>query len=161
MRQPYPQGPPFAPNMQQMGGQMMVQQPSSGGYVNGPGPQQSFSPMPPHAQPQLQPMGQHPGGPGGYSSPRPTAHMMQPTGSHHGYQPQQQQQQQMQMPPYANAASQGPPHHGYPLAQRQMSHGQYPHMTPRQQQAMPVQPGPHVPSPGMGGPVQAQGDEGK
>ena len=146
MRQGFPQNAQFPPGMPQMGGQMMVQQPS-GGYMNGPMPQQPYSPMPPHAQPHLQHMQQQ--GPAGYSgSPRP--HMMQHQGSHQGYQPQ------MHMAPPYGPGNTGQPH-PYHMQQRQMSHGQYPQMTPRQQSAVPQ----HVPSPGMGGGVAAQGDEGK
>ncbi|KAK4549685.1 hypothetical protein LTR36_004986 [Oleoguttula mirabilis] len=146
MRQGFPQGPQFAGPP--MGGQMMVPNPSGGGYMNGPMPQQQpYSPMPPHAQPQMPHMqgGPH-NGPAGYtSSPRPP--MMQQQGSHQGFQPQMHGHGPPQFAP-----SPGQPH-PYHYQQRQMSTGQgYPQMTPRQQQAMPQHP-----SPGMG----ALGDEGK
>ncbi|KAK4496344.1 hypothetical protein PRZ48_012324 [Zasmidium cellare] len=140
-----PMQPGYPPNHQfrgpQMGGHMMVQQPSQG-YVNGPMPQQGYSPMPPHAQPHMPHMQQH-GGPAGYSgSPRPT--MMQHNGSHQGFQPG------MPMQPHF-VPSPGQPH-PYHLQQHRAMSGGYPQMTPRQQNAVP-----NHSSPGMG----AQGDEGK
>lgn len=150
-----PQGPQFGGP--QMGGQMMVPN-HSGGYLNGPIPQQQqqqpYSPMPPHAQPHLPHNMQGHGAPGGgyAGSPRPT--MMQHQGSHQGFQPHQSQMQQhTQQPPFA--PSQGQPHPYHYQQQRQMSGQQFPQMTPRQQQAVPQ----HN-SPGMGGGV-GQGDEGK
>lgn len=149
---------PGGPNMPQMGGQMMVQNPSQGGFVpNGMPPQQPpyGSPMPPHAQPQHH----------GYAaSPRPGPHMMQQSGSHQGFQPQH-----MHFAPSPHGQPQ-PPHPHF-LQQRHSSSGGgggggggfHPQMTPRGQQAMPqMAGGGHVPSPGMGGPQgQGMGDEGK
>lgn len=145
MQPGYAPGPPFRGGPQ-MGGHMMVQQPS-GGYVNGPMPQQGYpSPMPPHAQPHMPHMQQH-GGPAGYSgSPRPA--MMQHTGSHQGFQPG------MPMQPHF-APSPGQPHPYHLQQHRAMSGGGFPQMTPRQQHAAP-----NHSSPGMGG-VAGQGDEGK
>ncbi|KAK5133964.1 hypothetical protein LTR08_007084 [Meristemomyces frigidus] len=146
MRQGFQQGPPYGGPP--MGGQMMVPNPSGGGYMNGPPmsqqQQQGYSPMPPHAQPNLPHMQGAHGGPGGYQgNPRPQ--MMQQQGSHQGFPPQMQQHMQ---PPFAPSPGQPHPYH----YQRQMSgQGGYPQMTPRQQQAVPQHP-----SPGM-----AQGDEGK
>lgn len=101
-----------------------------------------YSPMPQHAAPHLQHM---PMQPGFSASPRPAPHMMQHAGSHQGFQPHQMMYTPNQPSPYS-------------MGQRQMSTGQYPQATPRQQQALPA--GQPLPSPGMGGPPP-QGDEGK
>lgn len=133
-----PRGPAPQGYQQGMGGVPMVNQPS-GGFMNGPMPQQqSYSPMPPPAQPYMAQMQNQ-----GYAaSPRPP--MMQHSGSHQGF-------QSGMMPP--QFAQQGQPH-PYHMQQRQMSAGGYPHMTPRQQYSVP-----NHPSPGMG--VPSQGDDGK
>lgn len=136
---------------------MMAQNPSSSGFM--PPQNQGYSPMPPHAQPQMQHMPQQGGGPNGYTgSPRPGPHMMQASGSHQGYAPQMQHQHSQHGPPFV------PPFQGQQQAQQQgqrhPSTGGYPQMTPRSQQAMPVpQQQGHVPSPGMGGPVAGHGDK--
>jgi len=130
----------------------MMQQGSSG-YMNGhPMPQQSYSPMPPHAQPQMPHM-QHQGTPSGYSSsPRAGPQMMQHQGSHQGFQPHMAQ---MQQPPFTPSSGHSHPYH-VQHQQRQTSGQGFPsHMTPRQQQAVP-----HLPSPGMPGGA-GPGDEGK
>ncbi|KAI6800854.1 hypothetical protein KC361_g2108 [Hortaea werneckii] len=148
MRQGFPQGPQYGGPP--MGGQMMMPNPS-GGYMNGPMPQQPYSPMPPHAQPHMAPHMQQ-GPAGGYAgSPRAGPHMMQHQGSQHGFQPPMGPGVPHQGPPFAPSPGQPHPYH----YQRQMSGQGYPvaGMTPRQQQAVP-----HQPSPGMAG---AQGDEGK
>ncbi|KAI6896856.1 hypothetical protein KC318_g19796 [Hortaea werneckii] len=148
MRQGFPQGPQYGGPP--MGGQMMMPNPS-GGYMNGPMPQQPYSPMPPHAQPHMVPHMQQ-GPAGGYAgSPRAGPHMMQHQGSQHGFQPPMGPGVPHQGPPFAPSPGQPHPYH----YQRQMSGQGYPvaGMTPRQQQAVP-----HQPSPGMAG---AQGDEGK
>ncbi|EGP83104.1 uncharacterized protein MYCGRDRAFT_111497 [Zymoseptoria tritici IPO323] len=137
----YGPGPQF--NGPLMGGHMMVQQ-HSGGYANGPMPQQGFSPMPPHAQPHMPHMQQH-GGQNFNNGPRPP--MMSHQGSHQGFQPNMQMQGQFQ--PSPNQA------HPYHLQQQRAMSGGFPQMTPRQQHAIP-----NHPSPGMGG-VPGQGDEGK
>ena len=143
----YPRGPnQFTPQM--MGGVPMANQPS-GGFMGGPIPQQqSYSPMPHHATPHMQHMQ-----PGGYTgSPRPP--MMQQTASHQGFQPNPMHMGHPPPPHFAPSPATGPAH-PYHLQQRQMSGpGAYhPHMTPRQQQVVPMQ---H--SPGM---VGSHGDEGK
>ncbi|UJO24152.1 PAB1-binding protein 1 [Fulvia fulva] len=141
MQPGFPPGPQFrAP---QMGGHMMVQNPSQG-YMNGPVPNQNYSPMPPHAQPHMPHMQQH--GPAAYNNNSPRPPMMQPGGSHQGFQPG--------MPMQPNfAPSPGQPH-PYHLQQQRAMSGGFPHMTPRQQHAVP-----NHGSPGMGAPPQ--GDEGK
>ena len=98
-------GPP------QMGGHMMMPNPSAGGY-NGPAP--GYSPMPHPAQPHMQfPQQQNQGQFGGGS---PRGYPMSQQGSQQGY----------HMP--------GP----HPMQyQRAMSGGYPPNMTPRQQNAMP------------------------
>ncbi|KAK3722777.1 poly(A)-binding protein binding protein [Vermiconidia calcicola] len=139
---PIPQGYPrnhgqFNPQM--MGGVPMANQHSAGGFMP-PQQPQSFSPMPPHAQPQHQHhMQQHPHG-GYQGSPRP--HVMQQTASAQGYQPQY-------MGPSPGQ------HHPYQMQHRQMSAGGW---TPRQQAAIPNMP--MQPSPGMHG-LGRDGDEGK
>lgn len=165
MRPPFQQTPSFGgPNMPQMGGQMMVQNPSQNGFMPNGMPPQPYggSPMPPHAQPHHMP-----GGPNGYAaSPRPGPHMMQQSGSHQGFQPQGMHPPHMQQFAPSPGHAHGQPHPHY-LQQRHPSSGGgfHPQMTPRGQQAMPAQGmgGGHVPSPNMGGP-QGQGmagDEGK
>ncbi|KAK3671845.1 poly(A)-binding protein binding protein [Recurvomyces mirabilis] len=176
----YPQagGPPFG--NQQMAPMMMHNPSQGGGYMNGPAMQQqqqqhqSYSPMPPHAQPN---MPGHPGhgtpGPGGYNaSPRPP--MMTPQGSHQGFNPQMHGIPQPQfgshgpVPP-GQGQSQGQPHPMH-MQQRQLSSGYmpggggggYPQATPRQQQAVPSMQMGGVGSPGMGGgPGLQHGEEGK
>jgi hypothetical protein len=139
----YGQGPQFG--SPHMGGHMMVQQ-HSGGYANGPMPQQGFSPMPPNAQPHMPHMQQHANNQGFSGSPRPP--MMSHQGSHQGFQPGMQMQQP-HFPPNPNQ-----PHPYHYNQQRAMSGG-FPQMTPRQQHAVPMNA-----SPGMGG-APGQGDEGK
>lgn len=155
MRPGFPGAPNFAPNVPpQMGGQMMMQTPSSGGYPP-QGPPQHYSPMPPHAMPH---MPQHPphhqqqhGGPNNFaSSPRPGPHMMQHSGSHQGFTPQ------------GGAGMPGFPNQGPYAYQQQRQHsgqgaGGFPQMTPRGQQAMPVPQGGHMPSPGLQQGQQGQG----
>ncbi|WPH01171.1 Hypothetical protein R9X50_00400700 [Acrodontium crateriforme] len=150
MRPGYNQGPPYGGPP--MGGHMMVQNPSSGGYSNGPMPQNPYSPMPPHAQPHMPHMQQ--GGPGTYNN-GPRAPMMQHQGSHQGFQPQ------MHMQPHQFMPGQAQPH-PYHLQHNQRQHSgghsggqQFPQMTPRQHNAAPQHP-----SPGMGN-AAGQGDEGK
>ncbi|KAK5171388.1 poly(A)-binding protein binding protein [Saxophila tyrrhenica] len=167
-------GPPQGYNQQMMPG-TMPNQPHGGNFMPGapmPGQhpghnpqQQNFSPMPPHAQPQM-----HPGGYAG--SPRPSGHMMQHASSHQGFQPQHNMGGMMgggmnmnmgQMGP--GGQQPGPPHfpgpgvpHPYHLQHRQMSQGAYPQMTPRGGHAAPAM----GPSPGHGGGAMGgQGDEGK
>jgi hypothetical protein len=126
MRGPPHQGFPGQYPPPQMGGHMMMPNPSAGGYN---GPAAGYSPMPHPAQPQMQFPPQHNQGQFGGGSPR--GYPMSQQGSQQGY----------NMP--------GP----HPMQfQRAMSGGYPPHMTPRQQAAMP-----HHGSPGMG-PAQ---DEGK
>ncbi|EME44508.1 hypothetical protein DOTSEDRAFT_72098 [Dothistroma septosporum NZE10] len=140
MQPGFPPGPQF--RGPQMGGHMMVQNQSQG-YMNGPIPNQNYSPMPPHAQPHMSHM-QH--GPGGYSNNGPRPSMMQHGGSHQGFQPG--------MPMQPNfVPSPGQPH-PYHLQQQRAMSGGFPQMTPRQQHAVP-----NHGSPGMG--VPPQGDEGK
>uniref|UniRef100_A0A2D3VJU2 LsmAD domain-containing protein n=1 Tax=Ramularia collo-cygni TaxID=112498 RepID=A0A2D3VJU2_9PEZI len=137
----YGPGPQF--NGPQMGGHMMVQQ-QSGGYANGPMPQ-NFSPMPPHAQPHMPHNMQQHGNQGFQGSPRPP--MMSHQGSHQGFQPG------MPMQPHFQPS---PGQHPYHLQQQQRAmSGSFQQMTPRQQAAVP-----NHPSPGMGG-APVQGDEGK
>lgn len=150
MRPGYNQGPLYGGPP--MGGHMMVQNPSSGGYSNGPMQQSPYSPMPPHAQPHMPHMQQ--GGPGAYNN-GPRAPMMQHQGSHQGFQPQ------MHMQPQQFVPGQTQPH-PYHLQHNQRQHSgghsggqQFPQMTPRQHNAAPQHP-----SPGMGN-AAGQGDEGK
>lgn len=139
---PFP-GPPQHFNNPQMQGQPP--------FMNGHHQGGTYSPMPPHAQPQ------HMGPPQGYTaSPRPGPHMMQHTNSHQGF---QGGGGGMMQPPFAPS----PAHHPMHMGQRQYSHGggppQYggmPQMTPRQGQAMPH---PQGMSPMGGG--MPQGDDGK
>lgn len=124
---------------------MMVQQPS-GGYANGPMPQ-NFSPMPPHAQPHM-PHNMHQHGNQGYQgSPRPP--MMSHQGSHQGFQPGMPMQPHFQPSPGQHGQ------HPYHFQQQRAMSGGFQQMTPRQQSAVP-----NHPSPGMGG-APGQGDEGK
>jgi hypothetical protein len=153
--QNYPRGPQGY-NPQMMPGMPgMPNGPSGNNFMGGPmpGQQQSYSPMPPHATPQMHQT--HPYA----SSPRP-GHMMQHTQSHQGYQPNP-----MHMGMGGPGMAPGPPFaqnpgapHPYHMQQRQMSQGAYPQMTPRQGQVMPV--GMQQPSPGQMG-VGSHGDEGK
>lgn len=163
MRPGFHPGPGFGPNMPQMGGApMMGQNPSSSGFM--PPQNQGYSPMPPHAQPQMQHMPQQGGGPNGYAgSPRPGAHLMATSGSHQGFAPHMQQQHSQHGPPQFAPQFQGQQQHPQQQGQRHPSNGGYPQMTPRSQQAMPAaqQAQGHVPSPGMGGPAQGHGDERK
>ncbi|KAL1304719.1 hypothetical protein AAFC00_003666 [Neodothiora populina] len=165
-------GPHFTPPGP-MGGQMMVQQPSSGPYMNGPMGQQMpmyGSPGPAHVQPHFpghaQPaaMGPYAGGPhthamrhqGSQQGHGPGAMYMMPQGG-----PVMMPQHAGQMPQmrggYPQQQFQGGP---YPMQHRAMSGGGYGnHMTPRQHHAAPQQgpsPGNAPPMPGNGG-----GDEGK
>lgn len=140
-----PGGVPMAPQHSSGGGGGV----GPGGFPMGP----QYSPMPPHAQPHSMYTG----------SPRPS-HMMQHSGSHQGYQPHMGPMGGM---PGGPGGGYGGPGGGWNMSQRQMSHGPYVQMTPRQQHAMP-QPQSQQPSPGM---MQApqqqqqqgqgQGDEGK
>ena len=166
MPQGYPRGSPQQYNPQQMmaaGGVPMTNQPSNS-YMGGPMPQQqqqSYSPMPPHAQPHFPQMQQ-----GGYTgSPRPN-HMMQHTVSHQGFQPHMHMGQQQ--PHFAGQGGYGGAQGGMPspyhMQQRQMSSGGmsmggYPQMTPRQSQAQVA--GVMQGSPGMPGGGGMHGDEGK
>lgn len=121
MRGPPPQGFAGQYPPPQMGGHMMMQNPSAGGF-NGPAP--GYSPMPQPPQPHMQFPPQHNQGQYGGGSPR-GGYPMSQQGSQQGYH------------------MQGPPH---PMQfQRAMSGGYPPNMTPRQQAAMP-----HHGSPGMG-----------
>ncbi|KAI5360329.1 putative LsmAD domain, ataxin 2, SM domain-containing protein [Septoria linicola] len=122
MPQPRPgyQGHGFPP--QQMGGHMMMQNPSQGGY-NGPMP--GFSPMPHQAQPHMPYQQQH--GQGNFVQGSPRPHPMSQQGSQQGYQPHP------------------PPGGQHPMHFQRAMSGGYPQMTPRQQAAMP-----HHGSPGMG-----------
>lgn len=127
MRGPPHQGFPPQYPPPPMGGHMMMPNPSAGGYNGGPAP--GYSPMLHPAQPQMQFPPHHNQGQFGGGSPR--GYPMSQQGSQQGY----------------NMPGPHPMHF-----QRAMSGGYPPHMTPRQQAAMP-----HHGSPGMG-PVQ---DEGK
>ncbi|KAM3420882.1 hypothetical protein BST61_g4117 [Cercospora zeina] len=109
-RQGYP-GHAFPP--QQMGGHMMMPNPSAGGF-NGPVP--GFSPMPHQAQPHV-PFPQH--GPGGFMAGSPRPHPMSQQGSQQGYQPHP------------------PPGGQHPMHFQRTMSGGYHQMTPRQQAAMP------------------------
>ncbi|KAF2100946.1 hypothetical protein NA57DRAFT_74543 [Rhizodiscina lignyota] len=130
-----PQGP-------MMGGHMMSQQASTGGYVLQPGMQiYQGSPAPGHVYPH-----QHPGGPGGpmqgptgvptapngYPSPRPPAPMMQHQGSQQGHGvpqgPGGQQMMYMQQPMHGPAMFAGAP--SGPMAQMRGPFPQQPHGQP-------------------------------
>jgi len=135
------------PGMPPMGGHPMAQSHSNSGFM----PNGMQQPQPPFGSPMHggHHMNQQPNG---YAnSPRPGPQMMQHSGSQQGFQPNMQQQM-----PYGASPSQ-PPYQ----QQRHPSGANFPQMTPRQQQAMPAQSVQHVPSPGMGGHGQNQGDEGK
>ncbi|KAK6438994.1 poly(A)-binding protein binding protein [Oleoguttula sp. CCFEE 5521] len=144
--QPGPNGPnAFPPNMhQQPGAHMMSHSSSNSSYHpnNLPHqPQQGYSPMPQHAQPN------------GYApSPRPGAQMMQHSGSHQGFQPPHQGQGGYgQGPPqFMRNPSGGGGHGGYA--------GQ---MTPRGSFGVPQQQGQPGQQQGNGMSGPGMGDEGK
>ncbi|PIA92602.1 Ataxin-2 [Cercospora beticola] len=119
--QPRPGYPGHGFPPQQMGGHMMMPNPSAGGYS---GPVPGFSPMPHQAQPHM-PYPQH--GPGGFMAGSPRPHPMSQQGSQQGYQPHP------------------PPGGQHPMHFQRTMSGGYHQMTPRQQAAMP-----HHGSPGMG-----------
>lgn len=158
---PLPGGPQYQGPA--MGGQMMVQQPSNGPYMNGPMGQQMQmygSPNPANVQPQFQP---------GMSSPYGGSHAqpMRHQGSQQGPMPQSMymapQGGPMMMPQHpgmrGNFPQQGQfQQGGYGMQHRAMSNGGYSnHPTPRQPHAVPQGPGPNGPP--MHG--NGAGDEGK
>ncbi|KAK5110100.1 hypothetical protein LTR62_006234 [Meristemomyces frigidus] len=155
-------GPQFA---NQHMAPMMAPNPSSGGsYMNTPMQQQhsGYSPMPPHAQPNMGHPNQHAGAQGGYNaSPRPP--MMTPHGSHQGYNMNMNQQMHSGGPGMQGhyGVGQGQQPHPMHLQQRQLSsgYGQQAMQTPRQGQSVPMM-GHGSPGMGMGG-SQGPGPKGE